>query len=96
MSDKTSKTPWWKPVAHFAAHTTIGTVLFGIIAIPAVALNLLVAWLAGLHVGAFIITVLTFLEDAILLIDALLYLVYLGVTAKRAIKEMCEDEDISD
>lgn len=75
------KIPWWAPVAHFAAHVIIGAVMFAIVASVSVALSLAVHWLEGLGVPTFTLTVLVFLERAILVIDAVAFLVFLGRTA---------------
>jgi hypothetical protein len=40
-------TNWWTPLVEFATHVTVGTCLFLIVLLPAVALDYLVHWLAG-------------------------------------------------
>lgn len=78
----------WAPIAHFAGHTLVGTALFVIIGAPAVGLSFLVKALAAAQVDGFTVSVLSFLEHAILVLDAALFLVYLGITAYRSVKEM--------
>jgi hypothetical protein len=81
---------WWAPIAHFAGHTFIGSAIFAVIAVPAVGLSLLVKYLGGVGVPEFTLTVLTFLEHGILIVDAGLFVVYLCITAYKAFKEMVE------
>ena len=79
---------WHTPLVHFTAHTFVGTGIFLIILVPAVFLGWLVQKLKEFHVSEFTILVLQFLEHSILLVDALLFLAYLGFTSYSAIKEM--------
>ena len=78
----------WTPVVHFGAHTLIGSVLFLIVGAPAVGLSMLVHALEAAHVDGFTVLVLSFLEHAILLADAGLFLTYLVVTAIKSVKEI--------
>lgn len=80
--------PWWAWIAHFLGHTLVGTAVFVIVGTPAIGLSLLMEFLETLHVSTFTIQVLSFLEHGILLVDAMLFLVYLGVTAYQAMQEM--------
>ena len=79
---------WWAPIVHFATHTIVGSMIFIIIGGPAIGLSMLVKYLSTLGVPEFTLNVLNFLEHAILLIDALLFSVYLAFTAYSAFKEM--------
>lgn len=79
--------PWWAPVAHFAGHVVVGALMFTIIASVSVLLSLAVHWLEGLGVPQFTLLVLIFLERAILVIDAIAFLLYLAVTAFEWIGE---------
>lgn len=79
---------WWMPVVHFAAHTLVGSVLFLIVAAPAVGLSLLVHALANVSVDGFTILVLKFLEHAILCADSLLFAAYMVVTGAKSVKEL--------
>ena len=85
---KNKKNPLWTPVVHFGAHTLIGSVLFLIVGAPAVGLSMLVHALESAHVDGFTVLVLSFLEHAILLADAGLFLTYLVVTAIKSVKEI--------
>jgi hypothetical protein len=77
---------WWSPISDFAHHIAIGTAIFIIVGAPAIGLSFLVHYLETLGVGSFTVTVLTFLEHAILIVDSALFLVYLGSTAYKAVK----------
>lgn len=79
---------WYAPLVHFMAHTFVGSAIFLIILIPAVFLGWLVHKLQEYHVTEFTVMVLQFLEHSILVVDALLFLIYLGFTSWSAIKEM--------
>ncbi len=87
MHNKNIKS-FWTPIVHFAGHTFIGSVLFLIIGAPAVGLSLLVHALEAAHIDGFTIVVLSFLERAILVADAGLFIIYLVVTAIKSVKEM--------
>lgn len=79
---------WWRPIAHFASHVAAGTAIFVIIAVPAVLLNLLVDWLTDIGVSWFILTVLTTVEWAIVVIDSMLFLAYLVTSGWAWFREM--------
>jgi hypothetical protein len=59
-----------------------------IIAAPSVFLGWLVHKLREYHVAEFTLSVLTFLEHTILVVDALTFLSFLGITAWAAVSEM--------
>lgn len=82
------KNKMWTPIVHFAAHVVVGSLLFLVIATPAVGLSLLVHALESAHLDSFTIAVLTFLEHAILVADAVLFIIYMMVTALKSVKEM--------
>ena len=79
---------WLTPIVHFATHTFVGTAIFFIIGVPAIGLSCLVVLLKAWNVPEFTLSVLTFLEHVILVIDATLFVVYLIFTAWTAFKEM--------
>ncbi|TCV51586.1 MULTISPECIES: hypothetical protein [Pseudomonas] len=87
---KTVKKPWWNPIAHFAAHCFVGFIIFIIIGLPAVALSFLVHKLETLGVNPLTIGVLTFLETALTIADAILFLIFLSLGIFRALKEFGE------
>ena len=90
MTEPKHDKAWWAPVAHFDAHTVVGTLIFLIIGSVAVGLSLLIRFLESVGIPSFTLQVLTFLEHTITVVDAVLYLVYLGITGLRAVKEMLE------
>ncbi len=85
-----SKRPWWVPISHLAGHTVIGSLLFCVLAAPAVGLSFLVAHLRSMGVSPFTLTILTALEHLILVTDAFLLVVYIAVTAMRTTRELLE------
>ena len=65
-------------------HVVVGSIVFAVIALPAVGLNLLVRALEPLKLDAFVIIVLTGAEYAIMLVDIVLLLVFICRTAAKA------------
>jgi hypothetical protein len=65
----------------------VGTTILVIIGIPAFLLGLAEHYLRGLGEAPFTILVLDLLEMAIVVSDALTFLVYLGMTAYAAVRE---------
>ncbi|MGI0646976.1 hypothetical protein ACRCPS_18325 [Pseudomonas aeruginosa] len=85
--------PWYAPLVHFAAHTIVGSGIFIIIGMPAVFIGWLVHKLkADYYVSEFTISVLVFLEHTLILVDAALFVSYLGFTAYATLKEMKNGE----
>ncbi len=78
----------WTPIVHFAGHTAVGTALFFVVGIPAVLLSFLVHALEAAHVDGFTVEVLKFLEHAILVADAGLFIIFLVITFIKSVKEM--------
>jgi hypothetical protein len=78
---------WLAPVAHFAAHAVVGSLVFVIIALPAMGLGQLVRWLQSQGTSAYVLNVLTLLEYAIVTIDAFALLWHLLYSAYKAFKE---------
>lgn len=79
---------WYAPIAHFFAHTVVGSLIFFLIAFAAVGLSTFVKWLESLGVSSFAVQVITLLETAILCLDALAFLIYLVSTTVKFVKEM--------
>ncbi|PMV89764.1 MULTISPECIES: hypothetical protein [unclassified Pseudomonas] len=88
---KTVNQPWWSPIAHFAAHCFVGSIIFIIIGLPAVGLSFLVHYLESIGVSSVTIGVLTFLEVALTVTDGLLFLIYLALGIYRALKELANE-----
>ncbi len=79
---------WWSPLWEFAVHVFVGTMLFIIIAIPAIGLSLLTKELEKLEVGRFIILGAQGAEYMMFFIDLIMYAVFLLKTAWRLIQRM--------
>lgn len=77
-----------RAIVRFAGHTVAGVAMFMIFGSSAVAMALLVKALSFTCVDPFVIDVLTFVEHSILIIDAILFLIYMIVMAIRFFKEM--------
>jgi hypothetical protein len=74
------------PIFEFLNHTAVGTIIFMIIAIPAIALSILVDYLKLIQVQAFTIQVLALLEHAILMIDAAFFISYFLISSIKTLK----------
>lgn len=88
MLDKHTQHAWWAPIVHALVHVAIGTAIFIIVAIAALLLGLFVHWLGTLGVSGYVIDLLTLTEDAIVTLDAVGLLWYLGVAGLSAWKEL--------
>ncbi len=82
------KRRWWRPLANFFINAAMGTLVFLIIGIPAVALSISVHRLESFKVPTFTVSVLTFLEHSILVIDAMTVLIYVTVSTCTELKFM--------
>ncbi|WP_165678536.1 hypothetical protein [Metapseudomonas otitidis] len=80
--------PWYAPIVHFATHAVVGSIIFIIVGTPSVLLGWLVHKLRDWDVSEVTLTILQFLEYAILIMDAILFLSFLGFTTWSAIKEL--------
>lgn len=84
MNNKNQK--WHTPLINLAIHVVIGSLMFVIIAIPAVGLSFLVTWLETINVAPYTLQLLTLLEHAIVTIDVLSVLAYILTTIYREVK----------
>jgi hypothetical protein len=66
------KNHWLAPVVHFAAHALVGSLVFIVIALPALGLSLLVHWLESRGAAGYVIVTI----DAIAFTWHLLYSTY--------------------
>ena len=84
-----NKIAWWfsPTIAVSGVHTTVGTVIFALIAIPAIGLNWWIDSLAG-SVDRYIILVLTGLEYLLFSADALLFVIHIVRSALKASREI--------
>lgn len=82
------KDEWWRPIVHFLTHTIVGSAIFLLVALPAVMLHLLVHELQNSWgITGYVNSVLTWLEDFIVSIDALGLAIFLLVAMWKAVKE---------
>ena len=81
--ESTGKVLW-----HFFIHITAGTLLFMLIIAPAVALDFVVHYLADMNVSQPLILIVQFAKYALVLVDTLLFTIFLIKTAYRFAKEM--------
>lgn len=79
---------WWWPLWEFFLHTLVGSGFFVLIAIPAVAIDYLVAWLEGQQVARGVLLGLTFGEYMLFLVDLMLFLIFLFRAAARTIPRL--------
>ena len=82
---------WWDPIGHFVKHSFVGTAIFIVVAVPAVGLNFLVHFLEAIHVSIFVTQILEILEALILVLDAIMFLIYLVIQGYKSIKEFLDD-----
>jgi len=79
---------WWL-VWSLTVHVFIGSLLFLVIAAPAIGLEFAIEKLRTiLETDSFVINVLTFLKYAILILDALLVLIFLSIQAYKFVREI--------
>ena len=90
VNSQTESHPWWKPIAAFAGHTIVATVIFIIIAVPAVGLALSLKWLESLGIPAFPLKVLDYLADGLCVLDAAVFFGYIVRTSMAIFKEFEE------
>lgn len=81
---------WHTPIVNFFVHEGVGTMIFFIVACPALALDFLVHALEG-HASDFTIKVLVYLERGIMVVDACAVFLYILITTYREIKELLDD-----
>jgi hypothetical protein len=79
---------WYTPIVNFAIHSLVGTVIFLIVALPALGLDWLVHFAETAGASAFVIAVLAQLEHAILVFDAVAVLLYIAISTIKEIKEL--------
>jgi hypothetical protein len=85
---------WWRGPLHFAIHIFIGTAIFGVIALAAVGLALLTAWVKTLSydgqpvASSLLVGGLLVGEYAVFGVDLVLFLIFLARTAWRMAKEL--------
>lgn len=68
---------WWTPVWEFAVHAVVGTLLFTLVALPAIGLNFFVSWLEKAGASGFIEWGLVACEYLLFVVDILLFVVFI-------------------
>jgi hypothetical protein len=80
---------WWAPFVHFLVHILVGLMIFLAIAAAAVALDVgVVHNLAKWGANAFTVKMLGLLADALLLTDAVCFVIHLLQSILKALKEI--------
>ena len=79
---------WWSPLHEFAVHACTGTLVFCIIAIPAIGIGFVVKWLSGLGVPDVILNGIVLGEYALFGVDLALFIYFLFVSAYRAARKL--------
>lgn len=80
--------PFWRAPIEFAVHTLVGTAIFGIIAAPAVGIDIAVHKLEPYAISSVIINSLKAGEYALLTTDLILFGVFLWRTGRRTIRNL--------
>ncbi|MGI0120135.1 hypothetical protein [Zooshikella sp. RANM57] len=83
------KDKWWFPLYEFVVHITIGTIIFVLIALPAIYFNLWIKSLEGVVDGP-IVYALIGVEYFILIIDICLFAIHLLRSFMKAGKALWE------
>lgn len=83
-----NKKTWWTPIVSFAGHVLVGTIMFLILSAATILIAVLVRQLQILEIPALTIQVLKFVEYALLIADALIYLAYTAYLTWNFFKEM--------
>jgi hypothetical protein len=85
--------PWWKPIWEFATHILAGTLIFVLLATPAVGLHLLTDFLYSRKWASdYIIYGLSFVEYLIFTADLLLCVIFIFRATARAGRKMIVDD----
>lgn len=79
---------WWHALWEFLVHVIVGTLIFVVIAIPAVGLGFLIGWLEHKKVGRLIIYGLKFAEYTLFVVDLALFAWFVVRTAWKSAKKM--------
>lgn len=85
---ETEKSPqkWWLPIVEFFIHAIVGTVLFILIALPAIGINLFILHLEiKLSLSPILYLSLTMVEYMIVASDLILFAVFMFKSIKRTV-----------
>lgn len=79
---------WWHAPVEFLVHVFVGTLIFVVIAAPAVGLDFLVRWLESLQVNIIIVYGLKGAELLLFFVDLALFATFIVRTGWRSAKKM--------
>ena len=84
-------TPWWHPIAHFSRHVLSSAVLFLLLVVVQVSMTLLLNFsMTALQMPIFTKLTLELAERTLVVVDMVIYFLYVSWLAWRAIKEMTQ------
>lgn len=89
---KPNKKPWWKPILDTLLHVVVASMMFIIIALPALGLSLLVKTLEALGLPAYSTYLLTGLEFILLTVDVVAVLFYIVKQIQAHVKGSDDDD----
>lgn len=84
MDENNNEKPWWVPVVHFAVHAIQGSLIFAILAAVSFGVGTLSHFFVKLGASHFTEIIFDFLEHSMLVLDAVVFLRYLVVSARKA------------
>ncbi|PZN78975.1 MAG: hypothetical protein DM484_11980 [Candidatus Methylumidiphilus alinenensis] len=79
---------WWFPLYEFAVHVFVGTLIFIIIALPAVGLNVSIHYLSKLQVDPVVLLGLSVTEYCLFAADLVLFFVFIFSSVLKAGKKL--------
>jgi len=88
MANGAPQAQWYDPIIEFAAHLFVGTVIFALTGVATAGLHYVVLWLESLGLDASILLIFKGLEYVVLVLDVLVFAVYLLGAAIKAIWEV--------
>lgn len=79
---------WWHPLLVLLKETFGGSIIFVVVAIPAIGINYSVHWLERQGIDSVIIVGLTMLEYTLFSVDAMLFIFFIVKSAIKAGQEL--------
>ncbi len=84
MSDK----KWYSAVLDFGTHTIVASLIFIVIAIPAIGLSIAVSKLTAIGVSELTVAIISILEYSLLILDSIVFIGYLIIESFKFLKEV--------
>ena len=81
---------WYDPIIEFSARFLVATIIFILLAAVAVFLSFVVGWLEASGLDDPIVYIFRGLEYVVVIIDVVVYVVFVGGSAIRAIRTMLQ------